>query len=120
MEAPMLQEPQRWTDRYLGKTLIAGDGEAVGSIESLFYNRVSEIPEWFVVSTGFLGRQRFVVPIAGSEFENDSVRVPYPSELIRDEPDTEAEDELTAEGESILGAYFGLGVHEEHSSGQLT
>jgi hypothetical protein len=116
----MPQEPHRWTDRYLGRKLISVEGEAIGSIESLFYNRIDEVPEWFVVSSGFLGRQHYVVPIAGSEVGEDGVHVPYTSEVISEEPAVKADDELTSEGESILGAYFGLGAHEEHAGGQIT
>jgi hypothetical protein len=47
------------------------------------------------------------------------VRVPYATKVIREEPEPQADDELTAEGESILGAYFGLGAHDEPTSNQL-
>src|SRR5207244_12197485 len=107
----MLQEPRpHGIEKYLGKDLVSGDGEKLGVIDRFVNNRLSDVPEWMVVETGLLGSRDLIVPVAGSSFDEGGVRVPYPKEVIIEEPDLEADEDITSEAESILNAYFGLGA----------
>ena len=106
-----MREPElRGLDKHLGNSLVSSDGEKLGTIARFLPNRVTEIPEWMVIDAGLFGTKQLVVPVAGSEFEENTVRVAYPKQVVVEEPDFEDAEELSAEAESILEAYFGLGA----------
>lgn len=106
-----MREPEvRGLDKYVGKGLVSSDGEKLGTIASFVPNRVTEIPEWMVVEAGLFGSKQLIVPVAGSEFEEDGVRLAYPKQVVVEEPEVEDANELSAEAESMLEAYFGLGA----------
>lgn len=109
----MMQTPDpKGMERFIGRDLFSSEGEKVGAVEEFIYNRLSGVAEWIVVSAGFLNSKQVLVPVAGSEFQDDGVHVPYTSELIKDEPEVESGENLSSEGESILSSYFGLGAGE--------
>ena len=106
-----MREPEaRGLDKHLGNNLVSSDGEKLGTIARFLPNRVTEIPEWMVVEAGLFGTKQLVVPVAGSEFQDDVVRVAYPKQVVIEEPDFEDAEELSAEAEAMLESYFGLGA----------
>jgi hypothetical protein len=104
------QPPPQGVGKYVGKTVVSTDGEKLGSVERFLPHRVTEVPEWIVVGAGLFTTRRLIVPLAGSSFEDDRVRVAYPAIAITGEPEVEASEELTPEAEAILESYFGLGA----------
>lgn len=106
-----MREPEiRGLDKHLGSSLVSSDGEKLGTIARFLPNRVTEVPEWMVIDAGLFNTKQLVVPVAGSEFEDHAVRIAYPKQVVIEEPDFEDAEELSAEAESILEAYFGLGT----------
>jgi hypothetical protein len=97
-------------EKYLGKPLISGEGEKIGTIDRFIEQRLTGVPEWMVVEAGILGTKDFVVPVADSSLEEDGVHVPYPKEVIVEEPEIEVDAGITPEAETILNSYFGLGA----------
>ena len=112
----MRQEPARQgIEKYIGKDLMSDDGEKVGTIDEFLKHRVTDVPEWIVVETGFLAGRKLVVPLAGSSFAEGHVEVPYPVNVIKEQPEVEAGETLPPEAESMLSAYFGLGASPEQA-----
>ena len=113
----MLQQPEpQGIDRYVGRPLFSSDGEKIGSVEVFYNNRLTDVAEWIGVSAGFLGNRLVVVPVAGSDYQDDGVHVPYTKQVIGDAPPVEVTDGLTAEGETLLDTYFGLGANEAEAN----
>jgi hypothetical protein len=98
---------------YEGKTLVSSDGERMGTISQTYKDAVSGKVEWLLLDAGFGGERALVVPAAEMEEEEELCRVPYTAEVIREQPEVEAETALVPEALSILGAYFGLGSEDE-------
>jgi hypothetical protein len=116
----MMQEPQiQGVQRYVGKTLMSSDGEKIGTIDEFINNRLTDVPTWIGVEAGFLGARRYIVPLAGSSFEDDAVLVPYTMAVISKEPEIGDGDDLTPEAESILSSYFGLGASDSNQAPSL-
>jgi len=99
--------------------LVSADGEKIGTIADLYYNRLTEVPAWMAVSAGFLSTRTLIVPVAGSSLEDGHVRTPYSKEVITEEPDVRAQQDLSPEAESTLGAYFGLGANEPGDGAEM-
>ena len=109
----MLQQPQsQGIDKYLGKDLVSSEGEKLGTVDSYLDDRLTEVPTWILVTSGLLSTRRFIVPLAGSEFEDDHIRAAYPIQVLTQEPEIDSK-ELTPESEAILQSYFGLGANTE-------
>ena len=107
----MMETPEpKGLERFVGRDLFASDGVKLGNVKAFYYHRLSGVAEWISVGGGFLNSKQVIVPVAGSEFEDDGVYVPYRSDLIKDEPEVELDDGLSSEGESLLSSYFGLGA----------
>jgi hypothetical protein len=107
----MLEHPQpQGVEKYLGKAVFSTDGERLGVLDRFIPNRLTSVPEWMVLEAGLFGSKRFIVPLAGSEFEDHQVRLGYPALTVTGEPAVEAGEELTPEAEALLEAHFGLGA----------
>jgi len=107
----MLEERRpQGIEKYIGNDLRSADSEKIGTIAEFRNNRLTEVPEWIVVSAGLLGGRTFIVPLAGADFDENAIVVPYTKQVIMDEPEIEDARDLNLEAESILGNYFGLGA----------
>ena len=113
----MPQPPPQGEDKFVGKKLRSSDGEDIGTIDRVLVHRVTESPEWLLVQAGLLGGKKLAVPLAGSSLEDDEVVVAYDSQVLRNQPQFETDEEaLSAEDELQLNQYFGLGAREENLS----
>jgi hypothetical protein len=109
----MANLPPQGVDKYLDREVVTSDGAKLGIAAKLLKNRVSEIPAWIVVEAGLLGRKRYVVPLAGSELNEDSVLISYSNDQVTAAPQAEPDDEtdtLTPDDEDALDRHFNLGA----------
>src|SRR5688572_24819260 len=109
----MADRPPQGADKYLDREVMTSDGAKLGIVAKLLKNRVSEIPTWIVVEAGLLGRKRYVVPLAGSDLNDDSVLLGYTNDQVTAAPQAEPDDEtdtLKAEDEDALDRHFNLGA----------
>jgi uncharacterized protein (TIGR02271 family) len=90
-----------------GRTAVDADGEKVGKIEEVYLDRASDAPEWLTVSTGLFGSRTSFVPIADAKATGDEVRLPYPKQQIKDAPNIDVDEELSAEDEQRLYEHYG-------------
>ena len=91
-----------------GAPVYDSEGEKIGAVEEIFYDEQSGQAEWIGIGTGFLGTKRVLVPTAGASTTEDGMTVRYPKDLVKDAPDIDS-DEISAETEQELYAYYGLG-----------
>jgi hypothetical protein len=113
----MPQRPAQGEEKYLGKKLRSSDGEEIGLVDRVLVHRVTGMSEWLVVEAGLMGGTKYAVPLAGSTLEDDTVVVPFNSQLLTQQPSFEADEHsLSAEDENALNQYFGLGASESGRS----
>jgi uncharacterized protein (TIGR02271 family) len=98
-----------------GAPVFASDGEEIGHVEEIFYDRQTEQPEWLGIGTGFFGTKRVLVPMQGAELRPDGFYVPYAKDQVKDSPDI-AKDEISQETEQELYAHYGLQYSERRSA----
>jgi hypothetical protein len=74
-------------ERLRGKDVFSEDGEKLGVIDEIHYDRLTEMPIWFVIGSGLLSTQQRIVPVAGMTYEDDRVLVPYTKAVVESEPE---------------------------------
>jgi hypothetical protein len=94
------EEAQRLT----GATLVSGDGEELGAVETVFTHAADDRAAWAVATVG--GR-RVVVPLDGARTEEGRLLVRHPAERIASAPEADAE-RLDAAGAEALYAHYGI------------
>ena len=92
-----------------GKAVISSDGERVGLVTQTYKDAVTGRVEWLLFDGGLLDQRDLLIPTPEMVNDGDEVRVPYTAEVIREQPEVEAQSALSPEALSILAAYFGLG-----------
>ena len=91
-----------------GHDMIDPDGDKVGTIQEIYVDQETELPEWALVRTGLLGTRSNFVPLAAAEAEGDVLRVPYSKDHVREAPSVEPDGELSPEEEESLYRYYDL------------
>jgi uncharacterized protein (TIGR02271 family) len=94
-------------DEMRGQPVYDNQGEKIGNVEEIFYDQQTRAPEWIGVGTGFFGTKRVLVPVQGSRTYEDGLAVAHPKDQVKDSPDID-EDEISAEREADLAAYYGV------------
>ena len=86
-----------------GHEVIAEDGETVGYVDLVFRDVDTGEPQWLGIWDGLPDtKPRVLVPISGVEVGEDSLRVPWPSDLIRNAPAYEAPGDVVIGHDSVV------------------
>jgi uncharacterized protein (TIGR02271 family) len=101
-----------------GRTAVDADGEKIGKIDEVYLDRASDAPEWLTVSTGLFGSRTSFVPIADARVADDEVRLPYRKQQIKDAPNIDADEELSADDERRLYEHYGRSDYGDWADGQ--
>ena len=101
-------------DEMRGADVYDEAGEKIGTVEEIFYDQQTRVPEWIGIGTGFFGTKRVLVPVNGARVTDDGLTVAYSKEQVKDSPDID-DDEISQEREAELTSYYGLGYSERRS-----
>ena len=105
---------QREAESFQDETLFAHDGEKVGKVEKVLFDKATRKPEWLAVQTGLLGMRSRIVPFHGAARTGDGVSVPYPAERVESAPELEG-DEISQDLERQLAQHYQLAYSESRS-----
>ncbi len=105
MAAP-IENPEELT----GKDVYDLVGAQIGSVKQLYGGGGEGRPSWVAVkvSTGMIGREVVLVPIARLKEEDGQVRIPYTKQHLLDAPEVQSEDELSEEDVGQLSDYYAV------------
>jgi uncharacterized protein (TIGR02271 family) len=90
-----------------GASVYDADGDKIGVVEEIFYDRDTREPEWVGIGTGFFGTKRVVVPLDRAQLTEDGLRVPYSKDHVKNAPDIDS-DEISEQTEQELYSYYQL------------
>ncbi|MFI5640561.1 PRC-barrel domain-containing protein [Streptomyces goshikiensis] len=93
----------------IGRKAFDRNGTKIGTIDEVYLDDATGVPEWAAVRTGLFSRDAFV-PLEPSEMVGDTLRVPFERSLIRDAPDFGVGRHLSPEQELQLYHHYGLDV----------
>ncbi|MFC8338542.1 PRC-barrel domain-containing protein [Streptomyces rubiginosohelvolus] len=93
--------------RLIGRKAFDRKGAKIGTVDEVYLDDATGVPEWAAVRTGLLSRDAFV-PLEPSEFVEDALRVPFDRALIKGAPDFGVGRHLSPEQELQLYRHYGL------------
>jgi uncharacterized protein (TIGR02271 family) len=95
-----------------GRQVVDSDGDKIGTVEELYYDRDSSEPEWLAVRTGLFGTNLSFVPVHGAQPSGEHVRVPFSKTHVKDAPNMQADGELSPDEERRLYGHYELAYTE--------
>jgi sporulation protein YlmC with PRC-barrel domain len=105
---------QREAETFQGQTVFARNGEKVGEVDKVLYDKATGKPEWLAVRAGLFGMKSRLAPFARAERRGDGVFLPYSAAQIQEAPELEG-DEISQELERRLASHYGLQYSESRS-----
>nr|WP_202448203.1 PRC-barrel domain-containing protein [Streptomyces sp. SID2999] len=93
----------------IGRKAFDRAGTKIGTIDEVYLDDATGVPEWAAVRTGLFSRDAFV-PLEPSELVDGALRVPFERALIKDAPDFGVGRHLSPEQELQLYHHYGLDV----------
>lgn len=96
----------------IGGTVIGPGGQKIGKFGQVFIDEVSGEPEWATVHTGLFGHAESFIPLSRTTIAGDTLQVPYDKQTVKDAPNIEPEEQLTASQEQELYHYYSLSYDE--------
>jgi uncharacterized protein (TIGR02271 family) len=95
-------------DTLIGATAYDQEGSKLGKIGQVFLDDESGRPEFATVNTGLFGTSESFVPLSEALVEEDSVRVPFSKDRVKDAPHVEIDGgHLDQSEEDRLYEYYG-------------
>lgn len=98
------------------RTLVDSEGEKIGKVDELYYDREGGQPEWALVNTGLFGTKKTFVPLAGARSSGEDVQVPVSKQQVKDAPGIEPDQELSEAEERQLFEHYGVPYTTEGST----
>ena len=95
-----------------GRELAASDGSKLGSIDEIYLDQETREPEWALINTGLFGTKQTFVPLRNASPAEDTLRVPYDKDQVKDAPRIDADGELSQSEEAQLYRHYGLDYSE--------
>jgi uncharacterized protein (TIGR02271 family) len=102
-----------------GQDLLGPDGEKLGTIEEIYLDAETDVPEWVLVCTGLFGTKQSFVPVRGASPSGEGVRVGFDKGTVKGSPTVEPDGRLSQQEEAALYRHYGLDYGESRSSSGL-
>jgi len=103
-----------------GATVRDRDGEKIGTVDGLYFDKATDRPEWMTVKTGLFGMKTTFVPIEGAEPQGEEeLRVPYEKDRVKGAPSIDPDHELSQQEEQELYSFYGISYGEQRSPSGL-
>jgi sporulation protein YlmC with PRC-barrel domain len=93
----------------IGRKAFDRNGNKIGTIDEVYLDDATGVPEWAAIRTGLFGRDAFV-PLEPSELVEGALYVPFERALIKEAPDFGVGRHLSPEQELQLYHHYGLDV----------
>ncbi|WP_438294931.1 PRC-barrel domain-containing protein [Streptomyces sp. HUAS TT7] len=93
----------------IGRKAYDRSGRKLGTVDEVYLDDATGVPEWAAVRTGLFSRDAFV-PLEPSTLVDEALHVPYERALIKDAPDFGVGRHLSPEQEIQLYHHYGLDI----------
>ncbi len=91
-----------------GQTLVDDNGEKIGTIEEIYLDAETDVPEWALVTTGMFGTKQSFVPIQDATSADDGdVRVAFDKQTVKSAPTVDPDGRLSDLEEAELYRHYG-------------
>lgn len=90
------------------KDVVDEAGDKVGSLESIYFDTVTDEAAFASVRTGVLTHRLTFVPLAGAVVAPTYLKVQVGKKVVKDAPSIDLDGELTRDDEPGLFAHYGM------------
>jgi uncharacterized protein (TIGR02271 family) len=104
-------------EELIGARVADDDGQAVGTVQQIFYDDSDGKPVWARIRAGT--RDRFI-PLGGSSVTKDGLTVPFRTQQILSGPEISAERHISLAQTEQLNRHFGLTVPAQGGQPRVT
>ena len=112
MTTATMQDVRQWQ----GKTVLDAQGSKIGSIEDVYFDEQTGVPEWALVNTGMFGLKHTFVPITEAQAtRGDTITVNWDADFVKNAPKIDSDQELSGQEEQELARYYGMQYSQEPS-----
>ncbi|NEA40368.1 PRC-barrel domain-containing protein [Streptomyces sp. SID11385] len=107
----------------IGRKAVDREGARIGTVDEVYLDDATGIPEWAAIRTGLFSRDAFV-PLEPSQLVAGVLRVPFARALVKDAPDFGVGRHLSPQQELRLYRHYGLDAsppepHEDVEFGRI-
>ncbi|MFF7331610.1 PRC-barrel domain-containing protein [Streptomyces sp. NPDC090306] len=93
----------------IGRKAFDRTGNKIGTVDEVYLDDATGVPEWAAIRTGLFSRDAFV-PLEPSKVVEGTLRIPFDRDLIKDAPDFGVGRHLSPDQELQLYHHYGLDV----------
>ena len=98
-----------------GRPVIGSDGQKIGTVADVYFDKETRLPEWALVTTGMFGTKHSFVPITSATPTGEGLQVPFTKDQVKDAPRLDDDGELSQEEEATLSRHYGISYSEAPS-----
>jgi uncharacterized protein (TIGR02271 family) len=98
-----------------GRPVIGADGQKLGTVADIYFDKDTRQPEWALVTTGLFGTKHSFVPITSASTTSEGLSVPFTKDQVKDAPRLDDDGELSQDEEQVLSQHYGLTYSEAPS-----
>ena len=92
------------------------NGEVIGHAEAIYNDERSGEPAFLLVRGGIFGNKMHFAPIEGARLEDESIRLAFDADMVKNAPSISADEHLSVEEERRLFEHYGLSDAPDGSS----
>ena len=98
-----------------GRPVMGADGQKIGTVADVYFDKDTRQPEWALVTTGMFGTKHSFVPITSASTTSEGLQVPFTKDQVKDAPRLDDDGELSQDEEVLLSQHYGLDYSEAPS-----
>jgi uncharacterized protein (TIGR02271 family) len=102
-----------------GRPVMGADGQKIGTVADVYFDKDTRQPEWALVTTGMFGTKHSFVPITSASTTSEGLSVPFTKDQVKDAPRLDDDGELSQDEEEILSQHYGITYSEAPSDSGL-
>jgi uncharacterized protein (TIGR02271 family) len=91
-----------------GGTAVDVNGDKIGKIGQIYVDDQTGQPAWVSVNTGLFGTSESLAPLQSAVAEDDTLRLGYSKDQVKDAPNVDADQHLDESDEQRLYQHYGL------------
>jgi uncharacterized protein (TIGR02271 family) len=102
-----------------GRPVTGADGQKIGTVADVYFDKDTRQPEWALVTTGMFGTKHSFVPITSASTTSEGLQVPFTKDQVKDAPRLDDDGELSQDEELLLSQHYGISYSEAPSDSGL-
>jgi uncharacterized protein (TIGR02271 family) len=118
-----MTNPQQLFEQLDGAAVRNQDGDKLGKVDAVFVDTATDQPTWLAVKSGLFGSHVSLMPIAATDFDGETITVPYTKDQLNSAPHHDPDTALTPAEEDELFRHYKMssadsGVAGDEATGQ--